>query len=116
MKKIFLSLIILLAIGCTSWDLLGPDEDIVLLNVQVHFDFENQEIEIQNQNWNSTHVQISRQVSRYDYLEICDVYVGGNKNKIISTSFSHGDKMKMRIRIRNDENELIDQTTYFQLS
>ncbi|OQX71637.1 hypothetical protein B6D52_00780 [Candidatus Parcubacteria bacterium 4484_255] len=116
MKKIFLSLIILLAIGCTSWDLLGPDEDIVLLNVQVHFDFENREIEIQNQNWNSAHVQISRQVSRHNYLEIYDGYISGNKTKTISTSFSHGDKMRLRVRIKNDEDELMDQTTYFRLS
>jgi len=105
--------------GCTSWDLLGPDEDIKLLNIRVHFEFESQEIEITNENWNSAHVQISRQISGYNYLEIYDGYISGNKTKIISTisnSFSHGDKIKFRVRIRDDENELMDCITYFKLS
>jgi len=102
--------------GCTSWDLLGPDEDIKLLNIRVHFEFESQEIEITNENWNSAHVQISRQISGYNYLEIYDGYISGNKTKTILTSFSHGDKMKLRVCIRNDENELMDCTTYFKLS
>ena len=101
---------------CTSWDLLGPDEDIVLLNILLHFDFENQEIELQNQNWNSAHVQLSRQVSGYEYLEIYDGSIGGGKSKNATVCFNHGDKMKLRVRIRNDEEELLDQTTYFQLS
>ena len=120
MKDLFLllaiGLVLVLSLSCTSWDLLGPNEDIVLLNVRVHFDFESNEIEIENSNWNTTHVQISRQVSGYEYLEIYDGYISGNKTKTISASFSHGDKMKLRTRIRNDEGELLDQTTYFQLS
>jgi len=116
MKKIFFSLTIAaLLFACAKWDLLGPDEDIILLNVRVHFDFETQKVNISNKNWNSSHVQISRRTSEYNYLEICDVYIGGNQSKIISTSFSHGNKMKLRVRILNDEDKLIDQTTYFQL-
>ncbi len=115
--KIFLfSLIILyVLVGCADWDPLGPGEDVVLLNVQVHFNFEDQEVEIENGNWNSARVQISRRVSGYEYIEICDISIGGNKTKNISTSFDHGDKMKLRVRIRNDEGELLDRKTYFQL-
>jgi len=115
--KIFLfSLIILLATSCAQWEMLGPDEDIVLLNICVHFDFEFQEIEIENRNWNGAHVQISRRISGYEYLEIYDGTIGGGTLKTISSFFNHGNKMKLRVRIHDDEGELIDQTTYFQLS
>jgi len=112
-----LSLIILLAItiGCTSFDLLGPNEDPVLLNVQIHFNFENQEVEIENRNWNSARVQLSRYTNG-NYLEIFDVYVRGNKNKTISCTFNHGDKIKFRVRIRDDEGNLVDESIYVELS
>ncbi len=120
MKDLFsllvIGLIVILFSSCARWDLLGPNEDIILLNVQVHFDFENQEIEIQNQNWNSAHVQISRRVSGYEYLEIYDGHVGRGKIKTISAFFSRGNKMKLTVRVRNDENELLEATTYFQLN
>jgi hypothetical protein len=117
MKDLFLFLLIgFLLLGCVNWELLGPNEDIVLLNVRVHFNFGNQEISVENQNWNSARTQLSRQTSGYEYLEIYDGYIRGEDKKIISSSFNHGDKMKLRIRIRNDEGELIDQETYFQLS
>jgi len=105
----------LILVGCADWDPLGPEENLILLNIRVNFDFEFQEINIENQNWNSARVQISRRVSGYEYLEICDISLGGNETKNISTSFCHGDKMKMRVRIRNDEGELLDRETYFKL-
>ena len=117
--KIFLfSLIIILlaiTIGCTSFDLLGPNEDPVLLNVQIHFDFLSQVVEIENRNWNSARVQLSRYTSG-NYLEIFDVNISGNKKKTISCAFDHGDEIRFRVRIRDDEGNLIDESIYIKLS
>lgn len=120
MKKILLSCVfIVLLTSCTKWDVLSPTDGeltVKVLNVEMTFDFENQEVIVLNTNWEAAWVEISRRTDTWcDYLEIFDQYVGGRSEVQTTAYFDHGDKIKINIQINDDNDNRIIRNSYFQL-
>ena len=66
-----------------------------------------------NQNWNGARVIISRRESWSEYLDIYDRYVLGQKTDNETAYFEAGDKIKVKIKTKNDEGKDVSRESFF---
>ncbi|PIS29588.1 MAG: hypothetical protein COT43_03430 [Candidatus Marinimicrobia bacterium CG08_land_8_20_14_0_20_45_22] len=88
---------------------------IELLNVEITFDYNEEEISVFNKNWNSARVTISRRESWGEYLEIYDRRILGRVTSTSTAYFESGDRIKVKIQTQNDQGEEITKESYFEL-
>lgn len=121
MRKIMLiGLAVLLIFSCAEWEVLGPTDGeltVELLNVEVTFDYDNSELILFNKNYRGARVIVSRRANDVwsEYLELIDRNVAGLSEVTEKSYFDSGDKIKLWIRILDDNNEEVWRETYFVL-
>ena len=120
MKKILFIAWVFLLIGCAKWEILAPTNGeltVELLNVEVTFDYNNQQLDRFNKNWVGARVIVSRRANDVwsEYLELVDGYVPGRTEVSDKSYFERGDKIKIWVRLQGDNDKDIWRETYFQL-
>ncbi len=121
MRKIMLiGLTVFLISSCAKWEVLGPTDGeltVELLNVEVTFDYDNSELILFNKNYRGARVIVSRRANDVwsEYLELIDRNVPGLSEVTEESYFDSGDKIKLWIRILDDNNEEVWRETYFVL-
>lgn len=109
---------LLFLFGCGDWTVLSPkggEFTVEVLNVEVTFDYDNQEIILFNKNWNTARVQISRQQSCSEYLEIVDRRISGRNEESKTAYFSGGDRVKITAKVNDENNNEVVRHMYFEL-
>lgn len=109
---------LLFLFGCSDWTVLSPTEGeftVEVLNVEVTFDYDDQEIILFNKNWNSARVHVSRQQSYSEYLEIVDRRVSGRDEVSKTAYFSGGDRVKITVEVSDENNNEVIRHMYFEL-
>ncbi|HPB01108.1 MAG TPA: hypothetical protein PLI55_09520 [Candidatus Marinimicrobia bacterium] len=121
MERILLTLFIAISAllhSCSQWDVLKPVNGqltVKVLNVEITFDYYEEDITVFNQNWNGARVIISRRESWSEYLDIYDRYVLGQKTDNETAYFEAGDKIKVKIKTTNDEGKDVSRESFFEL-
>ncbi|MBL7141896.1 hypothetical protein ISS21_02275 [Patescibacteria group bacterium] len=119
MKKILFFLVfILFWMGCAKWEILSPTNGeltVSLLGVETTFDFNNQKIIAFNKNWEYARDRVSRRETWNEYLVIFDQRVRGRSEVEEAAYFDHGDKIKIWIQIKDDQDNDAWRETYFGL-
>lgn len=121
MRKIMLiGLAVLLISSCAKWEVLGPTDGeltVELLNVEVTFDYDNSELILFNKNFRGARVIVSRRANDVwsEYLELIDRNVAGRSEIIEESYFDSGDKIRLWIRVIDDNDEEVTRETYFVL-
>jgi len=121
MRKIMLiGLTVLLVSSCAKWEVLGPTNGeltVELLNVEVTFDYDNSELILFNKNYRGARVIVSRRADDVwsEYLELIDRNVSGREEAYEESYFDSGDKIRLWIRVIDDNDEEVTRETYFVL-
>ena len=121
MERILLTLFIAISAllhSCSQWDVLKPVNGqltIKVLNVEITFDYYEEDITVFNQNWNGDRVIISSRESWSEYLDIYDRYVLGQKTDNETAYFEACDKIKVKIKTTNDEGKDVSRESFFEL-
>lgn len=121
MKKILFILIVAISgllYSCSKWDVVKPvggQLTVEVLNVEITFDYNEEEITVFNQNWNGARVIISRRESWSEYLDIYDRYILGRGTDTSTAYFESGDKIKVKIKTKNDQGDEIIRESFFEL-
>lgn len=121
MKRTLFLLAVFCLVSCTKWEeieLIDGKRTLEVMNVEITFDFNEQQIGVLNKNHGGAEVRISRRVNdcRFDYTEIFYSWVGGRQSVCERAYFDHGDKIEMRIKIDNWTDEDPVRYSYFKLS
>lgn len=118
MKTRYIFLIFLVFIFSCEWDVLEPTDGELtfeVIGVQITFQYDDEEIIVFNKNWESARVEISRRDSHGNYVEIFSRFVSGRREVVEKAFFQSGDQIKVRIKIRDENNKEIIRESFFEL-
>jgi hypothetical protein len=103
---------------CTKWEVLEPTDDILdveKLNVHIKFLFDDQKIEVSNENWNSAEIRIRRRISGWgEYTDVYHRRVLGRSAYSSVAYFDHGDKLWLQIEVFELDDNVV-RNSYFEL-
>lgn len=122
MKKhmLFGLTVLLIFFSCSEWTVLGPTDGeltVELLNVEVTFNYDDDQLILLNKNYRGARVIVSRRCDDVwsDYLELLDRHVAGRTEIIEKAYFDSGDKIKIWISVLDDHNNEVIREMYFEL-
>ncbi|MFO8054259.1 MAG: hypothetical protein R6U19_03745 [Bacteroidales bacterium] len=118
LKLILFVAIICCLTGCSDWTVLSPTDGeltVEVLSVEITFDYDEGEIILFNKNWNIARIQISRRESNMEYIEVIDKRVFGRITVTETAYFSAGDKIKITVEVKDENDDDITRNMYLEL-
>ena len=112
----FLAVVMVLP-TCTKWEVLEPIGDVLSiekLNVHIQFLFDDQRIEVSNENWNSADVRIERKIGWGEYTDVYHRWISGRSKESETAYFNHGDKLWLRVTLSEPGADIV-RNSYFEL-
>ena len=112
----FLAVVMVLP-TCTKWEVLEPIDDVLSiekLNVHIQFLFDDQRIEVSNENWNSADVRIERKIGWGEYTDVYHRWISGRSKESETAYFNHGDKLWLRVTLSEPGADIV-RNSYFEL-